>query len=66
MTIDRCIDKIEKELQEHSHGYTIRPLKLKEWGMPLKANGFDTDDSECVAYSYGTMINMIYLLKSIE
>ena len=63
MTFDRCIDKITNELEQNSNGYSITPLPIKSWGMPLKANGFDTIDKECIAFTYGTMINMIFLIQ---
>jgi hypothetical protein len=63
MTLDKCIDKITNELEENAYGYSITPLPIKSWGMPLRTNGFDTTDKECIAYTYGTMINMIFLLE---
>tara|TARA_Y100000816_G_C26093952_1_gene578535 strand:+ start:1454 stop:2116 length:663 start_codon:yes stop_codon:yes gene_type:complete len=63
MTLDKCITKIETDLKNNSYGYTVTPLRLKEWGMPLKANGFDSSIAKhCTAYTYGNMINMICLI----
>ena len=64
MTMEKCVDKIELDMQSHSYGYKIRPLKLREWGMPLKKNGFDPSDGDSIAYTYGTMINMIFLITT--
>lgn len=66
MTLDKCIDKIVEELQENSYNYKIRPLTLKEWGMPLKANGFEpSEQGDCLAFTYGTMVNMIFLIEKL-
>lgn len=63
MTVDKCVKKIEDDIQKHAHGYKIVPLTMKQWGMPLKANGFcPADCGDSIAYTYGTMINMIFLI----
>ena len=63
MTLERCVDKVEEELQNVVCNYTVKPLKMKDWCLTKNERAqMQLGYRESTAYVYSNMINMIFLI----
>tara|TARA_B100001094_G_scaffold252978_1_gene251212 strand:- start:829 stop:1452 length:624 start_codon:yes stop_codon:yes gene_type:complete len=61
---DDCVSMVINDLKNLKCDYSIKPLKLSQWGVQLKTHGIDPfyKDCECLT-TKSNMLNFIFVIK---